>query len=416
MNEKFNPAQATRAMFTEAITRALNDMTDTEIETLVQQAVGSEMSQRQMADLALESTFSAAIATIRSEMTQKASTESLLSESVARNNGDITLSNQITMETNARMDAVAAETAAREAADAELHNAVGAVAALGAKNLFNIDASAVVYSCTYTHANNVLAISGTGSYARVAYQLTLRAGKYVFAANVDSLSASGRVRFNTASAGSGTTIAPDIETSTTGGVSQQINLAAETTFYIMFYSNTTSGTGDSAAVYSKIMIRRAEITDDTYVPYAATNRELYVEKNQLQASLDQITGLEKQIPSNADLNTYTDPGVFQILSTSVAQTIANIPTDCMVAGSIEVKRLNGNGRIQFYYPNWASSGTNPGSFYFRQRTGTSLWTGWYYFSGTQSASASTQSAPASLMQMGRLDAELSDAQEVADDA
>lgn len=152
---------------------------------------------------------------------------------------------------------------------------IGAVAALGAKNLFNIDGNAEVYSCTYTHADNVLAITGTGGYARVAFPITLPAGDYNFTANAVQLSGSGRVRFNTASAGAGTTIAPDIDITNQGNISQTISLEAETTFYVMLYSKVTSGTGESSAVFSKIMIRRAEITDSTYVPYAPTNRELY---------------------------------------------------------------------------------------------------------------------------------------------
>lgn len=141
----------------------------------------------------------------------------------------------------------------------------------------------------------------------------------------------------------------------------------------------------------KPMLRPAEVTDNTFVPYAPTNRELYEEENQLQASVNQLMGIGKQIPSNADLNAYYDPGVYQILTSAIAQTLANSPSNCKVAGSIEVKVLNGSGRIQFYYPNWASSGTNPGSFYFRQRTGATAWSSWYYFSGTVVANASLQS-------------------------
>ena len=136
-DEKFNPASATREIFTQAINRALNDMTDAQIEALVQSAVGTEMSQRQMADLNLQSALETAVSAIRSELTQKASTS------------DVTA-------------AVADEAAARQAADAELHNAVGAVAALGAKNLLKITASSqTIKGVTFT-VNDAYKIGASG--------------------------------------------------------------------------------------------------------------------------------------------------------------------------------------------------------------------------------------------------------------
>lgn len=249
---------------------------------------------------------------------------------------------------------------------------IGVVANAGAKNQFNIDASTVVYSCTYTHTNNVLAISGTGGYARVAYQLTLPSGKYVFSANVDSLSASGRVRFNTASAGSGTTIAPDIETSTTGGVSQQINLAAATTFYIMFYSKTTSGEGASAAVYSKIMIRRAEITDGTYAPYAPTNRDLYEEK----IGIEDVYGAGTKIGANTNFNDLKTHGLYYSTSTQDIASFTNCPVSAQFTLSVkfgsqsvfqEIQPMS-KAEIMYRYVRMFTNG---------------IWSSWYKFEGTE---------------------------------
>lgn len=163
-----------------------------------------------------------------------------------------------------------------------------------------------------------------------------------------------------------------------------------------FYIRIRNGYAIQGSITFKPMLRAAEIKSNTFEPYAPTNRELYEGENQLQARVDQITGIGNQIPSNADLNTYYDIGMYQILSTAIAQTLVNIPSDCKVAGSIEVKILNGSARIQFYYPNWASSGTNPGSFYFRQRTGTTNWSAWYYFSGTQVATVQSVNSPMTL--------------------
>lgn len=100
------------------------------------------------------------------------------------------------------------------------------------------------------------------------------------------------------------------------------------------------------------------------------------------ARIDQLIGTGMEIPSGADLDTYFTEGLYQIRSTTIAQSLINIPANCKVAGSVEVKRLNTSARIQFYYPNWASSGSNPGAYYCRQRTGTTIWTPWYCFYGT----------------------------------
>lgn len=164
--------------------------------------------------------------------------------------------------------AISAEETARKAECAVLAEA-------GQKNAFDIDETTTTYSCTYTHADNVLEISGTAAYARVAYPITLPKGQYIFTATVDSVSTSARVRFNTASASGGSEVAADINFSAAGDISRAITLTSDTTFYIMFYSKATSGSESSSATFSKIMVRRAEITDDTYAPYAPTNRELY---------------------------------------------------------------------------------------------------------------------------------------------
>ena len=71
MESKFNPSGGTRAAFELAIRRALNDMTDDEIRS----AIGTEMSQRQAADLEIDTIFSAAIARIGADLTLKADQE-----------------------------------------------------------------------------------------------------------------------------------------------------------------------------------------------------------------------------------------------------------------------------------------------------------------------------------------------------
>ncbi len=61
-----------------------------------------------------------------------------------------------------------------------------------------------------------------------------------------------------------------------------------------------------------------------------------------------------------------------------------------------------------YYRQTLYAWNEAGAFYTRSRPGGTNWTAWYKFEGTQVA-VSAQSAPASLMQAGRIDAEQTDA-------
>ena len=247
-DDRFNPASASRDMFTEAITRALGDMTDAQIEALVQSAVGTEMSQRQMADLNLQSALETAVSAIRSEMTQKASTS------------DVTA-------------AVADEAAARQAADAELHDAVGAVAALGAKNLLKVTSTTqTINGVTFTvNADQTVSLSGTATATATfvivdnATSNAIPDGSYIL---TGCPSGGGNntydLRWYLYSSGKSTY---------DQGSGASVNKTGNTTS-----SNIAilirSGVNTDGLVF-RPMLRNSEITDAAYVPYAPTNRELY---------------------------------------------------------------------------------------------------------------------------------------------
>lgn len=247
-DDRFNPASASREMFTQAISRALNDMTDAQIEALVQSMVGTEMSQRQMADLNLQASLESSVSAIRSEMTQKASTS------------DVTA-------------AVADEAAARQAADAELHDAVGAVAALGAKNLFPITAiSQTIGGVTFTvNDDGTVTANGTktnNDWFILSENNSFDANTYTLSDGLPNDTTDCQLIVATARSMSAAIMAtavnsrPQTKTFTTAqtGLYYAIRIASGKTV-----NNLTF----------KPMIRRAEITDDSYAPYAPTNRELY---------------------------------------------------------------------------------------------------------------------------------------------
>ena len=383
-DEKFNPASATREIFTQAINRALNDMTDAQIEALVQSAVGTEMSQRQMADLNLQSALETAVSAIRSEMTQKASTS------------DVTA-------------AVADEAAARQAADAELHNAVGAVAALGAKNLLKITASSqTIKGVTFTvNDDQTVTVNGTNDGTG--------ASTFVIVPNAQAITIpDGNYILSGCPTGGGESVPFDLRwyMYSPGKSAYDSGNGAS-------IEKSGNGTGSNIAIVVKTgqtahnitfkpMIRRAEITDSTYVPYAPTNRELY-ELCETKASLNDIYGIKNQLPNGTDLNNLS-AGIMMCPGATVAATLINCPTttDAFI---IYTDYLATTSRaIQRIYS--FSTTTGIPAQYMRVRWSQG-WTPWYQV--MMQSVASAQSA-ASLMQAGRLDAELTDAQEVTDDA
>ena len=111
------------------------------------------------------------------------------------------------------------------------------------------------------------------------------------------------------------------------------------------------------------------------------------------------------------LAAYTAPGMYTVPTATAASRLTDTPiTD---KGFIMEVRQYRSGA---YYRQTIYAWNESNAFYTRSRTGGANWTAWYKFEGTQVA-VSSQSAPASLMQAGRLDAaELTDTQEVTNDA
>lgn len=150
--------------------------------------------------------------------------------------------------------------------------------------------------------------------------------------------------------------------------------------HIYLYSDTNYDT----TVYP--MIRRAEITDDTYVPYAPTNRELY-ELCDTKASLNDIYGIKNQLPNGTDLNNLS-VGIMMCPGATVAATLINCPTttDAFI---IYTDYLAASSRvIQRIYSFNTTTGIPAQYMRVRWSQG---WTPWYQVTMQQVASASTQS-------------------------
>lgn len=147
------------------------------------------------------------------------------------------------------------------------------------------------------------------------------------------------------------------------------------------------------------MIRPAEITDDTFKPYAPTNRELYETSQQ---SYDFIFGLGTELKSNDDLNNYNKVGKIYAATGAIAATISNTPWTSSGFVVITIPLLTTKTFMQFLLP------SSFGGKWYRRRYTQGVWSAWIEYDGTQ-ITASQSASSASLMQTGPIDVELSDA-------
>ena len=158
--------------------------------------------------------------------------------------------------------------------------------------------------------------------------------------------------------------------------------------------------GDSASLSARL----ADIVNDFEADQQRQDNEIGT-----KATIEDIYGIGTSIPANSDLNDYRTGGNFYAVNSSVANSISNIP----VSGSgfrLIVHTMNTSTycRQEFYKVN------QPEFMYVRTYNGT--WSAWYKFTGEAVQTASAQSAPASLMQAGRLDAAEQTATEPGEEA
>ena len=271
------------------------------------------------------------------------------------------------------------------------------IANLGAKNLLKVASTTqTVNGVTFTvNDDQTITVNGTAS-ATITYVVTpneqailIPDGTYVLsgcpsgggATTFDLrwyLYSSGKSAYDR---GSGASVAKDGNTTSS-------NVA------IVIKSGVTANN-----LVFKPMIRRAEITDDTFQPYAPTNRELYETSQQ---SYDFIIGLGTELKSNDDLNNYNKVGKIYAATGAIAATISNTPWTLSGFIVITIPLLTTTTFMQFLLPN------SMGGKWYRRRYTQGAWSAWIEYDGTQ-ITASQSASSASLMQTGPIDVELSDA-------
>lgn len=205
---------------------------------------------------------------------------------------------------------------------------IGVVANAGAKNLLNItERSRVHQGVTFTvnndesvsisggttGPNSIIRLTGVPTSTAYSEQIPLPKGKYkilcVGASSSDTFRFAVGYR-NTSSASRSAVVAQS-----SNNFEAEFEITTDTgRFDATVLSFSTSQTY-SATVYP--MICRAEILDDTFVPYAPTNRELY----------SNIFGSGTQINSGVDLDTLKTAGRYYIETVTDSASLTNNP--CM---------------------------------------------------------------------------------------
>lgn len=135
---------------------------------------------------------------------------------------------------------------------------------------------------------------------------------------------------------------------------------------------------------------------------AAQDDEIGAATAQGQSTYDFIFGIGTALNSNDDLNRYNAAGKIYAATGSIAATISNAPWAASGFMAITIPFISATSFIQFVLPNTV------GGKWYRRRYTQGAWSPWIEYDGTQ-VSASQSASSASLMQAGRIDAELTDA-------
>lgn len=279
---------------------------------------------------------------------------------------------------------------------------IGVVAAQGAKNLLkNVRTTTTHRGITFTvNEDGSVTASGTNDGTGASLfninaqtSLALPSGDYILTGCPAGGSETGYFMDVTRTSGSSLEDTGSGVGFTVGGT-YTVN-----EFRIVISRNITV---DNLTFYP--MIRRAEITDDSYAPYAPTNRELY-EKIE-----SDVVSHELVVPSGSILSYVNtlDPGFY------TARQGSSVGTDKPISNGAFAYLIfvfsSGTAQITAFEAVISGGTASPDIFTILKAGGT--WGSWHKFTGA--AVASAQSA-ASLMQAGRLDtAELTDAQEVTE--
>ena len=211
---------------------------------------------------------------------------------------------------SANADDIASEVSNRTAADAELNSAIGVVANSGAKNIVNntADASRQIAGVVWTKnddgsmtANNtstgvsavrVVGVQGSSTYASA---VPIPRGTYIVSASGFELT---KYRF---ALGFFANENASREVTNIYNEPYTLTVNSDTARYDLSCVIALSGEAMDGETWYP-MIRRAEIKDGTFVPYAPSNRELYEMILALQNGGASLQSMQPTLMSGASTN------------------------------------------------------------------------------------------------------------------
>ena len=154
---------------------------------------------------------------------------------------------------------------------------------------------------------------------------------------------------------------------------------ADATLRVQLRIDANGNTGNVGTI--KPMIRFASFLDDTFIPYAKTNRLLTVETDELFANAAMLKGMTA-ITAQTDLNDVTTIGNYYKSSTSIYVTNAPTGIDSETSAIFRLNVENGSDSTDKYIQTIIK---NDGTTYKRGYDGTS-WSNWIEFASSATVS------------------------------
>ena len=235
----------TEAQVAQAFSRALGDYTDAQIDAqhaAIRAELAAEGTARSDADTQLET----AISTKQNALTfDSAPTE------------------------NSTNPVTSGGVFARQQAQ---DSAIAVIANAGVKNLLNVTATST--GGVIINSDGTITIDGTYGFVSITLgSVTLKPGRYVLSSGVNM----PNLFYLTVQVEEG----GERYSCRQGVESISFDVPQEMTLNRVWFSTTNGASADNMTI--RPMIRRAEIADDTFIPYAPTNRELYEMIRAMQA-------------------------------------------------------------------------------------------------------------------------------------
>ena len=154
---------------------------------------------------------------------------------------------------------------------------------------------------------------------------------------------------------------------------------ADATLRVQLRIDASGNTGNVGTI--EPMIRFASFLDDTFIPYAKTNRLLTVETDELFANAAMLKGMTA-ISSQTDLNDVTTIGNYYKSSTSIYVTNAPTGIDSETSAIFRLNVENGSDSTDKYIQTIIK---NDGTTYKRGYDGTN-WSSWIEFASSATVS------------------------------